>query len=325
MPLVYLYPHHSQIFMASNTNLRLFYFQLQRRRIRRKVAEWGLPVPVSYGFIGVLFVGFSLYAIAKGDWGANLYAVLGLSMTTFLNGERRLDFLKSIFSLADYRRMRLLENVSVIAPFSLMLLLSGELWMALALFPAAILIVLWPFKPVFGAAIPTPFSRWPFEYAVGFRKAWPFLVAVYGITGIAFWVDNYALGLFASWLIYLITLSFHYLPEHEFYIWIYHHTPQRFLRLKTGRAILFSTVLCMPVIVPLCFFYPDRMLETAWIVPVGCVYLAALILAKYSAYPHEMSVPSFFILTTGIFFPPFLVLFIPFFYRKAIRQLRTIL
>lgn len=156
--------------MTTKKGIIYGYLRLQGLRIRRKIVEWGLPFPIGLGIFVVGFVAFSLYIMAKSTWGPTLYALLALSGVTTFSETRRRDFLKSVFSAADYRLVRLLENALLVIPFVVMLSIKGDTWIALALLGAAMASVFWPMKGWNLTALPTPFSKKPFEYAVGFRK-----------------------------------------------------------------------------------------------------------------------------------------------------------
>ena len=58
---------------------------------------------------------------------------------------------------------------------------------------------------------------------------------------------------------------------------------------------------------------------------VGYLCLTTIILAKYAAYPQEISIPQAILMGLGFSFPPFLLVVLPMFYQKAITSLQPIL
>jgi hypothetical protein len=54
-------------------------------------------------------------------------------------------------------------------------------------------------------------------------------------------------------------------------------------------------------------------------------YLTAIIFAKYSSFPNEMSLSQVILIGLSFMFPPILLIFIPLFYSQSIKKLNTIL
>jgi len=54
---------------------------------------------------------------------------------------------------------------------------------------------------------------------------------------------------------------------------------------------------------------------------IGLLFLWTMVLGKYADYPREMSLPAGMILTSSLFFPPILLVIMPFFYKKSIKSL----
>jgi hypothetical protein len=50
-----------------------------------------------------------------------------------------------------------------------------------------------------------------------------------------------------------------------------------------------------------------------------------IIFAKYAAYPDEMNIPEGIIIAISVAFPPFVFVFAPYFYIKALKKLERFL
>jgi len=108
-------------------------------------------------------------------------------------------------------------------------------------------------------------------------------------------------------------------------VWIYQLSPGKFIIKKINAAFLYSTYLSLPVAILLISFFPDNSLIIAGFMALGYIYLATVILAKYSSYPNQISLPQFFILGLSAWFPPLLIAVIPYFFRQSVKRLKEIL
>jgi hypothetical protein len=147
----------------------------------------------------------------------------------------------------------------------------------------------------------------------------------YALTVIAINVDNLNLGIFAILLVLLTSLSYYYKPEQEYYVWVHAETPKAFLKNKVFNASKNATLIAIPNLFSLLIFYPSEFELILIFFFFGLLFLWTVILAKYSAYPVEMNLPEGMIIAFSIYFPPLLLLIIPFFYKKSISKLKHIL
>jgi hypothetical protein len=176
-----------------------------------------------------------------------------------------------------------------------------------------------------GFTIPTPFSRRPFEFPVGFRRSYPAVLLAVFLAVMAIVSGNVNLGIGAVMLMFLICITFYFNPEEVYYIWIFHFSPVKFLLHKTGTAMLYCTFLSLPVSITLAAFFPENAMALAGFQALGYIYLVAVILAKYSAYPHQINIPQIVILGLTLWLPPLLLAVIPFFFFRSVKQLKPIL
>ena len=57
----------------------------------------------------------------------------------------------------------------------------------------------------------------------------------------------------------------------------------------------------------------------------GISFLIVIILAKYAAFPNEIQLPQAIVLAACVWFPPLLLLTIPYFYIHAVQRLNRLL
>jgi hypothetical protein len=126
-------------------------------------------------------------------------------------------------------------------------------------------------------------------------------------------------------LIFLTTLSYYSKPEKEYYVWVHAYTPRSFLKKKIIVATTFVTLLVVPILISLLIFYPIEFEMILLFFIIGLLFLWTIILAKYSAYPGEMNLPEGIVIAFSLYFPPLLLVIIPFFYTKSISNLKLIL
>ncbi len=300
------------------------YVQLQFKLIQRHLVEFGIRPIWGYilcvaGFIGISFVLFDRTEYAK-----YLYLALAIAAVQALNAAPRIDFIKNCFSKKDYLMIRATEIILVTFPFLLFLIYKGEYALGLLILPVAFLTGSLEGNKKLNFTIPTPFYKYPFEFAVGFRKTYVLVLLAYMLTIIAIGVSNFNLGLFAIITLYAISLTYYTLPETYYYVWIFSGTEKRFLWYKIKIALLYSLMLCLPAVLALVLAFPDRLIYLAGVLVFGSLVLIAAILGKYSAYPAEINIPQGLGIAFCILFPPALVLILPLFYLKSIKQLKPL-
>jgi len=120
-------------------------------------------------------------------------------------------------------------------------------------------------------------------------------------------------------------LTYYSKPENEYFIWIFSKKSQQFLYQKIKTACVYSTALTLPVIISLILFYPGKADVILMFFLVGETFLWTLILAKYSVYPNEMNLPEVILIAVSAYFPPLLIVIIPFFYVKSVKKLNSLL
>lgn len=301
------------------------YFLLQFILLRRRMTDFGLHPAAGFALALAGFIGLSAYLFHQTTLAGYLYLMSAFSVVTPLSETRRNDFLKTCFERPDYLQIRVIENALVAAPFVLFLLYKTAFPMALATLATAVLPVFFSFSPPLQVTLPTPFSRRPFEFAVGFRSSLLLIVFAFFLTFMAIWVNNFNLGVFALVLVFLVSLGFYARPENEFYVWSFGMSPRQFLWYKISTAFAHVTLLSLPIVVALgaCFFAQIGVLLLFQL--AGYAALATIILAKYASYPNPMNIPQGILVALCIQVPPVILVVAPVFYLQSLKRLRPVL
>lgn len=301
------------------------YFELQLVMTNRKIKEAGVNPVLGY-FLGLTaFILLSEYIFHKTEFAKYLVILACLSFQFRLSEKGRTDFLLSIYGDNLRNKIRVLENLIISSPFVLILVYRSLFPEAIILFSCSITIALFSFHSILNFTIPTPFSKSSFEFSVGFRNTFLMFPLVYALTAISIHVGNLNLGLFSMLLVFLVILSFYTKPDNEYYVWVHANTPKSFLKKKMMIATINSILLTTPIIIGLLFFYLAEYDLILLFLLISILLLWTMVLAKYSAFPSEISLQEGIIIALTLSFPPLVLLIIPYFYRKSIKNLKFIL
>ncbi|MBO9593082.1 MAG: hypothetical protein J7599_09235 [Niabella sp.] len=298
-----------------------FYFRLQFRLLNRQIKDFGLH-PLWGWLLGAAgFVLLSWLLFSKTGMAIYLYLFACISWLLQLSNRNRTNFLRITFPLESLRRIRLVENAVVAAPFVLFLFFKHFFIAALLLMPAALLLSFISHAPRMGTTIPTPFGKRPFEFLTGFRQLLLLITAAYLLMGIGIFVENFNLCLFAQAVLFLMICSFYTKPEPLFYVWNFAYSPAGFLKEKIKTAVWHTTILTLLPLAALLIAYPEKWWLTGGIQLLGYAYIVQIILVKYMAYPGEIQMVQLLIVAASILFPPLLLGLIPFFYSRSVNRL----
>lgn len=303
----------------------LDYFSLQFRIFNRQLDEFGIR-PV-WGYLSgvVLFVGLTAYLWFSTSYAPYIYAVFGLSLTTLTADPGKITFILQHFSKSDLVRIRALENLLTVIPFITGLLVYGEWNMAIVTLIGAMLLSFTSARPGISVVIPTPFSRTPFEFPVGFRDYLLALVFAAFLLMMAVIYSNANLGLFACAVVFLICMSFYRRSEPTYLVWIYNRQPGAFLFHKIRNAVVSAVLLLFPYVGVMLLVFPSYAWYVLFVIVLGSLYLVTAIIGKYAFYPSSMNVPQGIVMMMSFGFPPLLIVLIPYFYRQSLRRLQPIL
>lgn len=301
------------------------YFKLQFKLLNRTLKEMGSRPIFAYPLGILVFYGLSLLLFVKTEFAQYIYGITALSIVLKASDYKRNEFLKGIFSVKVYRKIRTLENLILVFPFVLFLLYKQIFIMPLILIIGSILFANFNFKSPIRYTIPTPFSKTPFEFPVGFRKTFYFFPLAYYLTVQSIASGNFNLGGVSVLLVALVVLSYYSKPENEYYIWCFKDSAKDFIMGKIKTGLWFFTFLSLPIVISLLVVFPEEFSNLLLFVFMSYTYIITVILAKYSAYPYKMNLIEGMLIGISLMFMPLLIGIIPFLYVKSRNQLKPIL
>jgi len=287
--------------------------------------DFGLPLLIGYTLLPFVFVLLSNYLFEKTEFANYAYVLFALSLISKLSEPKRNDFLKSIFNKEKYKKLRILENIIYCLPFSLFLIYQKQFIFSLIINLCAIIITLFNFSTNLNVTIPTPFSKKPFEFTIGFRKTFYVFPIAYFLTYISVSVGNFNLGVFSMLVVGITCFSYYSKIENEYFVWNYNLSSKEFLIEKTKTCFIYFTILSLPIIITLCLSFFREISILLVFILLCYTYLITIIFAKYSSFPNEMNMSQGILITISFIFPPLLLIFIPFFYSQSIKKLNSVL
>lgn len=301
------------------------YFILQFKMTNKKLIDWGLNPIISLFLLLTGFIGFSIYLFSKTEFAEYVFILFALGFVSKLSERKRNDFLKSVFLNKLYLKVRVLENSIIVLPFIAFLTYNQLFPSVFILMGLTFLMALVNFNSTFNYTIPTLFYKKPFEFTVGFRSTFYLFLFAYFLTFMAVSVSNFNLGIFALLLVFFVSFSFYIKPENEYYVWSFIDSSNGFLLKKIKIGLVHSTILSLPILIVLSVFFLSEINTLLIFQLLGYVYLVTIILAKYSVYPNEINLPQVILIGISLWFPPFLLGVIPFFYLQSTKHLNEIL
>lgn len=291
----------------------------------RRFNDIGLKPIFAYIVFIIGFFGLSVYLFNKAEFAVYVYLFFAIALIGKLSETQRTEFLKVCFGDAQQKKIRTVENLICSLPFFVFLLYKQLFLFAGLLLVLTTILALVNFRTTLNFTMWTPFSKTPFEFTTGFRNTFYMFFVGYVLTLIAVSVNNFNLGLFAMLLVFATTLSYYTKPENEYYVWIYNQNPRQFLFNKIKTSILFSSSLALPIALVLSIYFYHNIGLILLFFLVGWAFLIAIIVAKYSSYPDEMNIPQGILFVICLWFPPILIILIPYLFRKSENQLSNLL
>ncbi len=302
-----------------------FYFTLQLKRYSRYLKDAGFnPYITSFSLIAI-FILLSHLFFVKVKFAEYTYPFLAIIYLYKLGNKNRNSFLKNCFNIKNYRQIRLIENAVISFPFSLFLIYKEAYVVSLFFFLFSLLLSLINSVKSFSIVMPTPFSKHPFEFIVGFRKSFIIFMVAYILSAISVKVGNFNLGIFAMLLTFLTCMNFYSNPEPEYYVWIHSKNPKDFLANKIKTALQFSLFISLPIVILLFCFNLNKAIYILPFELIGMLYVVNNILSKYAYYPSKNNINHAFVMVASVLFPPLMLLTIPLFYSRSKQQLNSIL
>ncbi len=302
-----------------------YYLILQIVRIKRWFRQLGIHPWIGAGLMLLLFIALSKALFFKTEFAKWIYPALALTILARFSSKSHIQPLKLLFNTRDRKLIRCLENGICTLPFIFFLLLNQQFFIAAGLFVFSMLMALFALNHQTNWTVPTPFKKIPFEFIIGFRKTFLFIFFLYFLVFKGIQVDNYQLSLFGLALLFFLSMSFYTKPESSYFVWIFSCKSVPFIRRKLLDALFGGVVLVGPALICLFVFFQDKYLISLLVFAIGIVFLLSMILAKYSAFPHEINLPQGILYTLSLWFPPMLLIVIPLFFKQSKPKLDTIL
>lgn len=302
-----------------------YYFQLQVKRFQRSVSDMGLSLVIALILIPIVFIASSVYIFTFNQYSNWIYISVGVLAVFKLGNENRTELLKSLFRKVDFYKVRWIENTLAAIPFIAYLIFEESYLYAIGLLLTSLLLAAFSFNQKINFTIPTPFKKIPFEFIVGFRNTLLLILVAAFLIFKSVEVGNFNLGLFALGLVMLLSLSFYLKPENDFFVWIFSTDSKGFLKRKVIFSIIGYLVITLPFVITLSWFFAQKWQFIIGLEFLGIFYLVAMVFAKYSAFPNEIGLPQAVFLAISIWFPPLLLVVIPYFYVQSNKKLNVLL
>ena len=305
--------------------LMTYYFNLMRKLLGRHLSALGVAPELGVVLAAAAFLLFSALVFSRLEFAAWIYFGMAVFAAGSLNARERNYFLKTVYRRADYLKIRWIENATVLLPFCLFLAFKMAFLQAFLLIPIAFVLPFLGSFEMVSRVLPTPFSRFPFEFTTGFRKSFLWIAGVYVLLGIGMAVDNFNLGWVAMIALLLICSNFYSAHEPEQFVTIFALDPKAFLREKMRIMLLYSSLLSVPAALALLVFYPANIL---YIILGWCfagLFVLAVMLSKYAFFPKNIQLPDAILLGLSFLFPPLLIGLNIWYYRKSLQNLQHFL
>jgi hypothetical protein len=270
----------------------------------------------------ILLFAFVKLIYVKTTYAAYLMSLIYIMVVLSFSNKKRNDFLKYTYNSKRHGQIRISENILVAFPFVLfMVIIEPNL---LALLPLALGVLL-SFYNNIGTTnlhIPTPFSKFPFEFSVGFRQYLPIFILQFLLIGIAIKVDNYNLAIVSYGSIFLVMMSFYSKMEAYFFVWVHSQSASLFINNKIKTGLKYSLIVAIIPLITLLIIYPTYIWISLLVTLVGFSYIIFASILKYAQFPMPFNLINIIITFISIGFPFIMIITIPYYYKKAIKNLK---
>ncbi|MGX1640711.1 hypothetical protein [Sphingobacterium sp. NPDC055431] len=299
------------------------YFNLQWKIICRSMKDFGLPWLLIFPAIALVYIAFFYLLRQYPYWAAYLIFLLNFQALFSLAEYQRNDFLKMTFNNLDYYLIRILENLILSFGTVILLIIFGKLNLALVLLAIAVLFVFVSTNSLWSGTFPTPFRKYPFEFIIGFRRTWPLLIILYVLAYIGLAFGNQNLALFCMFCICICGTLYYQVIEPGIILWNQNRKPVAFLLHKFTRGIIQLSLLLLPIAIPLCVIFPEDITKALIVWGLGLFLIPFAICLKYAVFPRKVSVSESIVLGLCLAFYPLVLVIIPYYYYKAIQNLKS--
>ncbi|MFK7050832.1 hypothetical protein V3Q77_13145 [Flavobacterium davisii] len=305
--------------------LEIEYFKIQFKLFNRQLKDSGISLQLAYP---LLIIGFWLgghYLFKTSPYAHLICFFYSLSICIYLSDKERNSFLKTTFNKLEYRKIRILENIIFNLPIFILLILNHCYLEILILLLSCFLFVFISFKKCYNTTIPTPFSKNPFEFSIGFRKKiWTYPLFLF-LAIMAMKVRNLNLGIVATIGPIVISYSYYLMMEPDYFIWIHQFSSKEFLKYKIYQAIKNSLLLSIILLLSISLYFYQSLDKILFAYGLAILFFCLIIIIKYASYPNKIGFPQIILITFCIYLPPLLLVFIPYFYKKAYQKINKFL
>jgi hypothetical protein len=285
----------------------------------------GIPLPLLLLFAAIFYVFFVYSLFKRTEWAGYLIGTLGLYYYAAQQNKPAIHFLRTSFSKSDFVLINCIEWSLIFIPVISSLLIY-KAWLPLTITVLVSMLLQWELNSNRMPTVPVyPFNKNPWEYMVGIRAHWIWILFLFVICVIAIYVGNFNLGLFGMLALGGIAATFYIYPEPKEIVWLYNRSAKKFLGHKIRVASLQYVLIVILPMVFLWLFFPGRALWILITLPIAILWIILLILAKYAAFPREISISQSVLIGVGILCPILLPYVIYTFYTKSILNLKTVL
>jgi len=273
----------------------------------------------------LLIVGFiliSIYCLQDLQYGAYIYASLSILIASRLSQKERQEFLRHIFSIKNFYKVRLIENVALALPFMVMLSIYHHYIIMICVAFVVFFMAFVQMKSWKGRPLPLPPFIRSFEFIEGIRKTIVGIVLLNILVLIGVNVENINLALFGIIAQFILFYTYYFNVESEIIVWQHKESPHIFLLRKLLYFIKYSTIIVALSSFIISIFFPEKIGVLLSIIGLAYVYAFFVISCKYSTFPHGWQLSQMIVLGISLWFPPLLILVIPYAYLKAHQRLK---
>lgn len=310
--------------MRDKIDIIIHYFHFQLRRMNRGLKDFGIYPNLAYFLLIFAFIGLSYLLFKRTEYAAYIYTAVAILYMLKLDDPNKSRFLKNIYSRDDFYLLRYTERLFVALPFVFFLLFKNYVLISFTLLLFSFLFA-FQMRSDIKFRMPSPFGKYPYEFAIGFRKYYWLLFLLITVYFIGLFVDNFNLALVCLLFIHFVFITFYSELEPKFYTWIHNFSPSKFLLYKVGIAFVYSILSTFIFLLILIYRYPDSYILSIGLYFLSLAYLFLYILMTYASLPNGISFPTALIFLGSMIFPPLLLFLFPWYYRKSIYKLNPIL
>jgi hypothetical protein len=301
------------------------YFLLRFKICNRTLKALGMPPFIGYFLLLFAFYLGSNALFEKTTYALPFYFGIFLFSISKLFSRKEIDFLKICFGKTKTIQLRTITYFLVAVPFVLFLVYKKNNIGIVGILIISQLFSLITLKRRQIKSLPTPFYQHPFEFSVGFRKTYYFIPILFFMLYKGIEVGNYNIFLATIIALFVGLGSYYGTPENDYYVWNFNKNPHEFLSYKLRIAFRYSFYFILPISGFYLYFTPENWETYFYFIVLCYLFLVAMIISKYAAYPNKIAIPQAIFFGFCIYFPILLIGYIPYYYKQATKQLNDLL